>query len=366
MKTELFDECKWISRQKRGFLLVSGILFFSLVGFAQDGLVGYWSFNEVEEGVVKDHTGNNNHGTLAGPELIPGVRGKALNFDGVNDYVVLGDDQFNPPGVLKDLGQGSISLWFKVEHIPSEDGIAPLFYYGSATKCDFFDAANQGLILEVGHSPVQYRSERLYFTIWKNGCTYPSFCFDSNDAMEENRWYHFVAVVGPDYNTGYLNGKEITHRRYNFGNQSYSQFFEDAVKHERLWLGKGHWDRTVQYLKGAIDELMIFNRPLNAEEVKAIYSDTILAITSPASSPEPGETMKWFPNPVSGELQYELGIKPEHPMRIKIIDSSGKVIMQRNIAFAKGTLDISHVTAGLYTIVLEHDNGRKEEHLVVL
>ncbi len=365
MKKVLFDECKWGKSPKRGVFVIAGLLFFSLFSFAQGGLVGYWSFNEVEEGVVRDHTGYNNHGILAGTELIPGIRGKALYFDGVNDYATLGDKQFNPPGVLKDLGQGSISLWFKVEHIPPEDGIAPLFYYGSATKCDFFDAANEGLILEVGHSPVQYRSERLYFTIWKNGCTYPSFCFDSNDAMEEDRWYHFVAVVGPDYNTGYLNGEEITHRRYNFGNSSYSQFFEDAVKHERLWLGKGHWDRTVQYLQGAIDELMIFNRPLNAEEVKTLYSDTILAITAPESSPEPEETIKWFPNPVSGVLRYELEIEPENPVRVQIIDSSGKALMQRNLNSGKGNLDISHLPAGLHTIVLENKDARLVESLVV-
>jgi hypothetical protein len=71
---------------------------------------------------------------------------------------------------------------------------------------------------ELGHSPVHPASEFLYFTIWKNGCTVPSFCYDSNSEIPTGVWHHFVAVVGEDYNTGYLNGEEMTNRWYNFGN----------------------------------------------------------------------------------------------------------------------------------------------------
>ncbi|MDX1284483.1 MAG: hypothetical protein R3182_05710 [Draconibacterium sp.] len=42
----------------------------------------------------------------------------------------------------------------------------------------------------------------------------------------------------------------MTSRNYNFGFSDDSQFFEDARAHEVLWLGKGHWDRTTQYLDG--------------------------------------------------------------------------------------------------------------------
>ena len=43
--------------------------------------------------------------------------------------------------------------------------------------------------------------------MWMNGCTYPSFCYDSWNAIIEGRWYHYVAVVGSNFNTGYLNGQ---------------------------------------------------------------------------------------------------------------------------------------------------------------
>lgn len=165
-----------------------------------------------------------------------------------------------------------------MDYIPTDHGIAPIFYYGSRDPCDnFFDAANQGLIIEVGHSPIHYGSKRIYFTIWANGCTYPSFCFDSNDPLTEGEWYHFVAVVGPDFNTGYLNGLEMTNRRYNFGNSHYSQFFEDAVEDEVMWFGRGYWDARNDpspiYFDGAIDDIRIFSKPLSSEEILAIYNE---------------------------------------------------------------------------------------------
>jgi hypothetical protein len=237
----------------------------------QDHLVGYWSFDHTNNGTFYDETGKGNHGTRYGTSIVRGIRGNALSFNGNGDYAAITSDGQNPPSELAELDSGSISLWFKAEEIPTDYGIAPLFYYGMEGKCDFFDAANKGMIIELGHSPIFPGSESLFFTIWKNGCTYPSFCYDSNHPVSAGEWHHFVAVVGSDYNTGFLNGKEMTRRKYNFGNDSYSQFFSDALAHEKLWLGKGHWDRTTQYFNGAIDELRIYDKPLSSSEVKKLY-----------------------------------------------------------------------------------------------
>ncbi|MEK7535795.1 MAG: LamG domain-containing protein, partial [Patescibacteria group bacterium] len=59
------------------------------------GLVGYWSFNEGTSTIATDFSGNGNRGVLTNIANPPtatsgwtnGKLGKALNFDGVNDYV---------------------------------------------------------------------------------------------------------------------------------------------------------------------------------------------------------------------------------------------------------------------------------------
>ena len=118
-------------------------------------------------------------GTIYGCQLSPGPVGNALEFDGIDDYARIPGDNMLPPAVLSTLSVGSISLWFRVDDIPTVNGIRPIFYYGREQPCEFFDAANEGVIIEVGHSPIHNQSKRLYFTMWMNGCTYPSFCYDS-------------------------------------------------------------------------------------------------------------------------------------------------------------------------------------------
>jgi hypothetical protein len=240
--------------------------------------IAHWKFDETSGNTAYDSSGNGYHGTVYGAQWTNGRVGGALKFDGDNDYVQItgNSDQFHEN--LQTVGKGSISLWFKCDYIPDVHGIAPMFYYGSLDPCNnMFDASNQGLIIELGHSPIHPGSKRLYFTIFADGCDYPSFCYDSWIPLHEGEWYHFVAVVGADYNTGYLNGVEMDDRHYNFGNSGYSQFFEDAVAHETSWIGKGYWDAKNTedpkvFFDGIIDDVRIYDEPLTSEEVEDLYS----------------------------------------------------------------------------------------------
>jgi len=343
------------------------IISFILTGAnGQDGLIGYWSFDDLQEDRFDDHSGEGNHGNTKGAHTIKGIKGNALYFDGIDDYAILGDQNNYPPANLKNLGVGSISFWFKVDYIPPEDGIAPIFYYGGIEKCDFFDAANQGLIVEVGHSPIHYGSERLYFTIWANGCTYPSFCFDSNFAIEEGKWNHIVIVVGENYNTGFLNGEEMTHRRYNFGNSTYSQFFEDAVKHEILWLGKGHWDGTEQYFQGAIDELKIFNRTLSKNDISNIYKDTSGFVNSYFQQHINKNPFTIYPNPASNRIQYTIHTEISKPASLELLNSAGKSVLRITEVPQAGIINIQSLKTGIYTLILSHRYDKWFEKVLVV
>lgn len=277
-----------------------------------EDLIAHWEFNENHGSTLYDSSGNGFHGTIFGePEWTNGKIDGALEFKPRGEYISITENTTNLFSTLSQLGQGSISIWFRVDYIPTSHGIAPIFYYGSLDPCDdFFDAANQGLIIEVGHSPVHSGSKRLYFTIWANGCTYPSFCFDSRDSLIEEEWYHFVAVVGSDYNTGFLNGEEMDNRRYNFGNSHYSQFFEDAVVDEALWFGRGYWDArsdpSHEYFDGAIDDIRIFSKPLSSEEVVSIYQEG--SNNNPPNKPS-------ISGPVKGKVgeSYEYSISTVDP-----------------------------------------------------
>ena len=106
------------------------LLIYGLTIVAQNGLVAHWSFDELVNDTIFDNTQNANHGTNYGASLVPGISGNALSFDGITDYVRIPKDGQSPPAVLSTLGEGSISVWFKVNTIPTEFGITPILKYG--------------------------------------------------------------------------------------------------------------------------------------------------------------------------------------------------------------------------------------------
>ncbi len=269
-------------------LFASGLLLFFLNAATpqdlQKGLVGHWTFDEGAGKELKDHSSFGNHGTVKGdPEWKKGIVGSgALAFDGEGDHIQILQNGGTPKH-LRELGKGSISIWFRARNIPVGESILPVLYYGNKNGCEnMFDASNEGLIIEVAHGKVFRRSQGVFYTVFSNHCDYPSFCFDShsdahlNDLkgkIREGAWNHFVVVVGKDYNTAYLNGSEMTFRQYNFNGPKASQFFADALKHERMWLGKGYWDHASEvYFDGSMDDLRIYDRPLGEEEVKDLYA----------------------------------------------------------------------------------------------
>lgn len=271
-----------------------------------DGLLAHWTFDEGSGNVIGDFSSYDKSGTVYGASWTKGAVYGALNFDGIDDYVQIPDYFSLPPSHLAALSEGSISIWFKCDSIPTDYGIMPIFYYGAYEPClNLHDAANQGLIIEIGHSPIHPKSKRIYFTLFADGCTFPSFCFDSAEAVTEGEWHHFVAVVGEDYNTGYLDGQELVNRHYNFGNSSNSQFFADVTKHETLWIGRGYWDGNTVFFDGAIDDIRIYGKPLSAQEVQELYYNQQTYTLSITISPPGGGTVRKDPDKTS----YDSGDK---------------------------------------------------------
>ena len=58
----------------------------------EEGLVGEWHF----DGDAKDSSGNGNDGTFYGASFVVGKVGKALSFDGVDEYIEV-EDIFTTP-----------------------------------------------------------------------------------------------------------------------------------------------------------------------------------------------------------------------------------------------------------------------------
>ncbi len=103
LKDWLIKRCIVVSVLVAVFLLCSigGIA----IAQASSGEVLVLHFDEGSGTVAKDESGHGNDGTVYGATWVEGKYGKALSFDGMNDYVDVGN-----PSFLSNTA-GSISFW---------------------------------------------------------------------------------------------------------------------------------------------------------------------------------------------------------------------------------------------------------------
>lgn len=215
------------------------------------GLVGYWTFDgkHMSNGVLRDISPNANNGSLNNIATTtfyrPGVIGQAFSFDGVDDYVDLGQ-----PNSLKLTGSMTISAWVNVGVAASVcNSCAILTNQGASGARGFeFYIANGILGIDI---PIT--STTLATRV-------------SATTMASNRWYHVVAVYNATaqtlniYNNGTLDNSTLT------GTVPASMF----VPANNFRIGS----RPVgdDFMKGRIDDLRMYNRALSATEVGELYN----------------------------------------------------------------------------------------------
>jgi hypothetical protein len=235
----------------------------------ENGMVAHWKFDETSGIVAEDSVGGF-HGTVQGDAIWTAGRvDNALLFDGIDDYVDLPQNAID---VIGSLTQGTISFWFNFTYLLDHQEIMPIFYIGIDNKF----MRDSMFIIELGHNwPT---NTRLYVT-WIQNNWKPILCFDTGFHLTENKWYHFALVVGPDGNTGYLNGNELVNRRYNFGHPEDQLFLGEIPVKDKFSIGYGKTNDVIgpNFLnfKGLIDDLRIYDQPLSSSEIQEFYGDNI-------------------------------------------------------------------------------------------
>lgn len=244
-------------------LLIGMSLSISRAGIT-DSLVAHWTFDNDKGTVVLDAGPDSIHGTAYNISYEKGVIGNAVVFNNPQARIYFPDVNLTPHEGISNLEYGSISVWFKYKSVGAQ--ILPVLYFGESAT----GTPHNSLIIEVGHGGGQDPlNKRLYFTIVNQ-----RFCYDSRENLLEDTWYHFVAVVSPTGNTGYLNGKEMVNRRYNLGSDAtYTDFFNDVPAKKMLSLGYGRYGQENPFFtfRGSIDDVRIYNKALSSEDVKLLF-----------------------------------------------------------------------------------------------
>lgn len=221
------------------------------------GLVGHWKLDESSGSPTAADSAGANTGTLTNmdpaTDWITGKIGNALDFDGADDYVNLGN--FHPVGA----GDISISGWFTASNADTDKTIiadrntgagVPGFY---AAVCKSTAGACQpGL------------KGKLYFEI-DDGTDYGA-AYWSGAAVDDGSWHHFVA--------SWARGQEPKIYIDGIENSTINNSFADVAGavSPATNLTMGQRPNNQQRFQGKIDDLRIYNRALGAEDVSQLYN----------------------------------------------------------------------------------------------
>jgi len=207
------------------------------------GLVGWWRFDEGSGTVAEDSSGYGNHGTIYGATSVDGKYGKALSFDGVDDYVMV-------PPPFSDVKQNfTWSMWVNLTEVGTHRGLME-FLLGSYRVRTNYQAASVSIVEAL--TPQTY-------TAGVNGAP---FVLDA--------WIHWTVVFD------YTNLEVRTYKNGAF----FASGSIDKAKWDSLGattnlrIGTGYYCSN---WKGEIDEVRIYNRALSAAEIENSQKDPDLS-----------------------------------------------------------------------------------------
>ncbi|MCJ7817138.1 MAG: hypothetical protein MUP55_04745, partial [Candidatus Aenigmarchaeota archaeon] len=193
---------------------------------------------------VYDFSGNGNNGTVSGATFASGEFGYGLAFNATASQMVrLGNSD-----TLGMVGQPiTISSWIYPSTASSN-----LIYCRNVSNNDgikFYLAATNSIYLRVLGSTILSRQS-------------------SNNAITLNAWQH-VLVTWDGSTTAanahiYVNGAEVTYQTTTNGASLTSTAGQQATIGNRFGGGQG--------FNGTIDEVIVFNRILSAQEIQSLYS----------------------------------------------------------------------------------------------
>jgi len=213
--------------------LISLLLVLSLAGSASAELIAHWAFNEQAGTVATDISGNGHNGTIEGaPNWVPGAAGSALEFDGVDDMVTIGES------LLDNLTEFSLTLWVdpvnftanRIALVGQNDCIEFGFNGGGDIRC------------------------------WNtSGIGNVTFAYPHGTG----EWHHIAAIGDSTGMSLYIDGLRVVGPgtappASGYGSSTFTVNIGAAI-----WDGAGNW------YNGKMDDVRVYSHALTAQELQA-------------------------------------------------------------------------------------------------
>jgi hypothetical protein len=267
------------------FVIMLGLLMAPSHTYGQDGLIGYWRFDESSGTTAADSAGGDNNGTLSdNVEWQPwsGKSGGALLFDGTSTAHV----EFPTTGM--SAASGTIALW---GYLSSTQPSQTRYFFGHTTQPSYnnriqfyMDGGTMDLDLGLGSS---HSTSTGIMT------------------LETEIWYHLALTWDNGSYVVYVNGEDVASGTYT----------GLAAIHDFAWIGNdgNPVSEGTEGFGGLLDEVRLYNRALSGVEILSAMEGQPWPY---ASSPNPADsalhagtwvTLSWAPGELAASHNVYLG-----------------------------------------------------------
>ncbi|NLE65774.1 MAG: hypothetical protein GX606_07675, partial [Elusimicrobia bacterium] len=225
--------------------------------FINNGLVGYWRFDEGSGSTVQDLSGYGNNGTMYNMTAEDWVSDKpkvrfsdshALDFDGLNDHISVGGSRlFKYRG-----GEFTASMWVKKSSADADAAFLISKYFNAAGLYHYYLSITSGNVLR-------------FYLRGNNSIT-----FDHPVAVTPDVWQHVAVTLDADRNVVlYLNGvpAATTHNITDWDRVYQGDRNGSLVIGGQYAYGNGWAGNTGMCLQGKMDEVRIYQRTLSSDEI---------------------------------------------------------------------------------------------------
>ncbi|MBL7043826.1 MAG: exo-alpha-sialidase [Pirellulaceae bacterium] len=201
--------------------------------------IGHWTFDRLDGQRAPDSTGNRPPAAVHGATPVAGIQGGALAFDGLDDYVPLGD--------LGQFDAVTIAFWMKGQDVGKADD-----WQGLVTS----DGWEEGMF----HIPMRAGKIEVYLHLgeMRRGRL-------SSRPLKNGIWYH-VAVVADRQSRAmrlFLNGCE--------DDEDNISSLSTSIKLTRQVVGREFdVDKSGRYFRGTIDDVRIYDRALEEVDIQGL------------------------------------------------------------------------------------------------
>lgn len=217
------------------------------------GIVGWWPFNEGTSTVAHDISGYSNNGAIvtSPSSWASGKRGKALSFDGTNQYVEVSQ------GSSANLNLSSYSSFTISSWVYLTDTSVGHAFYGTGNP---YNNAGSGTIVSYG-----YPSANQFGWQINNGSGSPlGGSFGSVSTRSPNQWIHMTLVYTSTTLSLYLNGAFIS--TVDISTKGIAGLGNNPFR-----IGAYGNSPVSQKWQGYLDDFRIYSRALSASEITSLY-----------------------------------------------------------------------------------------------